>query len=183
MTLEAIQKSFLIDQTKQEVDVDSINGAVIGGLVDLQALDEIGSQYKNAADQLVSYVSKNRDIAYEYAYPIIFLYRHYLELKLKSIKPTFKNNHPFEPLLDHLLEWSDHPRIPQWVRNALKDRVNEFKIIDNSSMRFRYPLGNDDEVGEEYLVDLSRMKGAIADIEIIIEIISMEIKAMEAQVK
>lgn len=163
--LKSIKKSFLIDQTKQDIEVESLNGAVIGGFMDLLRLDDIASQYKNCADSLVDKVSKDREFAYEYAYPIIFLYRHYLETRLKSIFSSKKNTHSLDSLLNLLITFCEEKNVPNWLKEALKNRVNDFNLIDPTSTRFRY--GSKD-AQEEFLVDLSRMKLIISEFEVVI---------------
>lgn len=163
--LSAINQSFLIDQTKQDVEVEYLNGAVIGGWADMQDIKEIAAQYKRCADELVEKTSKDREFAFEYAYPIIYLYRHYLELRLKSIHRKTKSSHKFEWLLDNLLLIAKENNFPDWLTKALKDRVSEFKTIDNTSIRFRY--GSEPE--DEYIVNLNGMKLVIDDIEKVIE--------------
>lgn len=164
--LDALQKSFLIDVAKTDVDVESINGSVIGGWVDMQMLNEIAISYLNAANELVNRTSKESEFAYEYAYPIIFLYRHAIELKLKSIKNGYKENHSLHQLRDNLIDMVED-RMPLNLQNSLKERINEFIIIDERGTRFRYGS----EPKDELIVDFIQMKNVVKEIFKVVETI------------
>lgn len=107
--------------------------------------------YKYAADSLVIQVNEkaaNQDIL---VFPIVFLYRHYLELALKYIiadgrdllgeKRSFPTHHKIEylwPLTKEIIRkiWSGDE--PEEVK--LTDHVvGELSKIDPGSMSFRYP--------------------------------------------
>ena len=115
---------------------------------------QLTNSYKEAADRLVSVTSDSFSYAMHGA-PIMFMYRHYIELRLKSL------------LLD-AGELLDEPQdIPaqhyirtlwQRVRSLLlkispgsdgdwftrADQViNEFDRLDPTSFAFRYPVGRD----------------------------------------
>ena len=131
-----------------------LNGYIlIGGFADMQSVLSIAESYKGRADDLVEITIGNSDIAYEYTFPILFLYRHSLELFLKSIYPNFKRQHSFENLIDNLKAIAQN-KIPEEILNELVARINEFKEIDNRSTRFRY--GN--QLGEEFLVHLNQLR-------------------------
>ena len=107
--------------------------------------------YKNAADYLVEHAVKEWP-ADMLVYPIVFLYRQYLELQLKDLlQILFKCHrlscrlpithdlmqiwHRFRPLVESLdeklegVEYYDH----------IEARIKEFDIIDKTSYSFRYP--------------------------------------------
>lgn len=126
--------------------------------------------YKEAADNIVSYILNNHIYPDYLIYPIVFLYRHYLELQLKLIirngnKYGYKllnklkeygNCHDINKLWKEcrnisLLKWPD---LPIGSINAIKACINEFWEIDKSSTSFRYPFRLD---GEHSLPDLTHI--------------------------
>lgn len=107
--------------------------------------------YKEAGDLLVESVANRRGMADSLIFPIVFLYRHYIELRLKSLL------HDGCRLLD--LEYkqkSEHQLLKLWpkVRDILvelwpdddksqleaMDRlIMQFEQVDPRSTTFRYP--------------------------------------------
>lgn len=137
-----------------DVPDSELNGYVlIGGFADMQSLLTIAESYKNRADDLVEIAVRDSDIAYEYTFPILFLYRHSLELFLKSIKPDFKRNHSLDDLLENLKNRAKN-KMPDYVLRDLVSRINEFIEIDKRSTRFRF--GN--QLGEEFLIHLNQLR-------------------------
>lgn len=112
--------------------------------------------YKEAADNLSRNIMQSGTDQDTLIYPIVFLYRHYLELVLKSIimriqllndeKLKIPSHHKLEPL------WSDCKKA---IKNILKredikydikpvnDAIIQFSGIDNKSMTFRYPVSKE----------------------------------------
>lgn len=163
MTLEHLNKKILIDQdTVDELTLD--NYVAIGGLIDLIGMRTIADSYKNRADDLVEIAVNNRDIAYEYTYPILFLYRHALELYLKIISTDIKKTHKFDNLILNLREKAKD-RLPDKILRELISRIDEFKELDNRSTRFRY--GN--QLGGEYLINLWQLRLIFNEIALILK--------------
>lgn len=107
--------------------------------------------YKKAADILVEYI-KHTQRDHDYlVYPIVFLYRHHLELIIKKI---IKDGNQ---LLDILNKVPQHHKIKQLWDNcktivqkvwpegspddldAVEQCLNQFNEIDQTSIGFRYP--------------------------------------------
>lgn len=150
-----------------DVPDSELNGYVlIGGFADMQSLLTIAESYKSRADDLVEITVRDSDIAYEYTFPILFLYRHSLELFLKSLKSDFKRKHPFEDLIKNIKDRAKN-RIPDDALNELIARINEFIEMDNRSTRFRY--GN--QIGEEFLVHLNQLRQTFNEMVTIIKLI------------
>lgn len=164
--LREIQNSFLIDQTKVDIHIEALNGACIGGFVDLQSLNYIAYSYLITGEKLIDFTNKNKDIAYEYAYPIIFIYRHALEIKLKTISVHYKKDHSFGKLLPDLLSLVGSFMSDE-LKKKLSQRINEFILLDNESTRFRYGS----EPKDEYLIDLDKMGKVVKEIFLIIDTI------------
>ncbi|HRE53683.1 MAG TPA: hypothetical protein PLP22_02680 [Candidatus Competibacter sp.] len=107
--------------------------------------------YKCAADSLVTQIIQTRSNQDILVFPIVFLYRHYLELALKYIiadgrkllgeKGSFPTHHKIEhlwPLAKGILRkiWSgSEPKEVELIDHLIK----ELSIIDPDSMSFRYP--------------------------------------------
>ena len=108
--------------------------------------------YKDAADILVEYIKKsNRNLEF-IVYPIVFLYRHYLELQLKmiikdgyqllSLDKDYSKCHKLDEL------WNDckiifkkiWPKGDKEHLEAMDDYINEFCQVDPTSTEFRYPV-------------------------------------------
>jgi hypothetical protein len=128
-------------------DSDWKNNACLNFAGDMSIGYIIG--YKLAADKLVEYVTsegKDQDFL---VYPITFLYRHHLELLLKSIisngnellgtKTTSKLDHGIERLWTEargliIKIWKDVPKEIEKIDHF----INQFAKVDPSSEAFRY---------------------------------------------
>ena len=121
--------------------------------VDSWELYAIG--YKDAADALCESVFKTGRHADSFIYPIAFLYRHYLELRLKEViaagqalldqTPDLKHIHKIDVLwrsCRKILEevWPDSPRDDL---DAVENCIRQFSQVDPESMSFRYPITKD----------------------------------------
>jgi hypothetical protein len=107
--------------------------------------------YKEAGDSLVNSVGDRRGTADSLIFPIVFLYRHYIELRLKSLL------HDGHRLFDkEHKQRSEHQLSKLWpkVRNifveiwpdgnkddlaAFDSLINQFEQVDPRSTTFRYP--------------------------------------------
>ena len=72
----------------------------------------------------------------EAAYPILFNYRHSLELYLKAIMPA-QHNHRLDVLASHLRPLLTGQYPPDQIE-ILIQRIEEFHQMDPSSTVFRY---------------------------------------------
>ncbi len=108
--------------------------------------------YKNAADYLVDYSAERHEMD-SLVYPIMFLYRHYLEIQLKDILRMLYLHHGktcstptdhklFElwcevrPLMEEV--YGDFEDIER--NNYIEARVKEVVQVDVGSYAFRYPV-------------------------------------------
>ena len=117
--------------------------------------------YKDAADSLIDsaiHLGPNFMV-----YPIMFLYRHYLEIQLKSILLTFQeylgmplklpdpNLHALQYLWNEVLKleciaierdlWDSDDTLSSYKETA--ELINEFSKLDRGSYDFRYPVKKD----------------------------------------
>ena len=111
--------------------------------------------YKEAADILVTYVEENPRWQDILVYPIIFLYRQYLELAIKSlikqarrlqnISEPFPKNHRIDQLwrvCSGLLR-DISPGESEEEQNQIGRLIDEFCRVDPTSTAFRYPEDRD----------------------------------------
>jgi hypothetical protein len=128
--------------------------------------DAYAEGYKKAADIIVQYIiNNNRDQDY-LIFPVVFLYRHYLELRLKELIVVSSR------LLDHDVSVPTHhdlvslwkqvrPNLEQvWpeqekhVLDKVEERLKELSEADLRSFGFRYPI---DTKGQPTLVKLKHI--------------------------
>ena len=135
--------------------------------------------YKRAGDVLVEHVKNTHSDQDTLVYPIVFLYRQYIELRLKIIisdgnhfleaKKEFPTHHDIVNL------WVECKNIiiKMFVDDPIKDLtalekcIKEFANIDPSSESFRYPVDkkgspNLSELQHINLRNLSEVMGRIA---------------------
>lgn len=109
--------------------------------------------YKRGADRLVAEANDNRAMRDFFVYPVIFCYRHFLELSLKYLIATYG------PLVSVAPNWSTHKLEKLWAeaatvldaygvphdeaRTAVVVCIEEFAKIDAESFAFRYPTERD----------------------------------------
>lgn len=134
--------------------------------------------YRKAADYLVDR-SVNEGFL---VYPIIFLYRHYLELQLKDLLQQLYRYHnlSYELCRTHDLTqlWNRVRPLMEEISNSPEDieinnhievRIKEFVQIDEGSFNFRYPedkkghssLTNVPKQGGQDMINLLQVRGVI----------------------
>lgn len=119
--------------------------------------------YKEAADILADKIIDNRSVQDYLVFPAIFLYRHFVELSLKSIirygfelyniNIDYKQNHKLEDLWRdcRLLIEKNWPKEKEYVGilNSTENIIKEFSKIDSSSCETRYPEPKRDGKGKK----------------------------------
>lgn len=108
--------------------------------------------YKEAADLLVEHVVNHRASQDTLVYPILFSYRHYIELVIKdTLRMAIRlQDVADQPMGNHNIEnlWGELHKLllvifPDEMVNELKDvfrLVGEFYKVDARSFSFRYPV-------------------------------------------
>lgn len=145
-------------------------GFLIGGMVSKFHQIEIARSYRSAAEHLISEI-KDSPEPLDYAYPVLFLYRHCLELYLKIIL----NNAPSEKKikihdLDSLIKNIENEyqkKIPNWI----KARLLDFHFLDPKSTSFRYIDAMPDEVSnlDEFWIDFEHLHLVIENLCLLFE--------------
>ena len=107
--------------------------------------------YKQAADALVDYVKQTHLHQDTLVFPVVFLYRQYLELRLKQLlrdgfqlldqSARFPKTHQLgrlwagcRPMLSRV-----EPAVSESELEAVDEAIAEFTAVDPTSQAFRYP--------------------------------------------
>ena len=141
-------------------DIDWMNNACLCYGENLYA-----AGYKQAADLLVKYVLEKHIDQDTLVYPIVFLYRHYIELQLKEIISLGKGlDLDIKVEKDHELKslWLESRQIiaevwPEDSNNdikAVQEIIHQFSACDPGSTAFRYPTT---KKGKPSLTDLEQI--------------------------
>lgn len=112
------------------------HGFLIGGMLPAERV-ELAEQYLKAANLLVGAIQKKQVGDFEIAYPVLFLYRHALEVLIKHFIGREVNHHRLDALADDLVSFvRDHHgvKVPSWIVK----RLREIARIDPTSEAFRY---------------------------------------------
>lgn len=136
-------------------DEDWWHNACLNYLDDNWGLYEHG--YKRAGDLLVEHIKDVRLEQDSLVFPIVFLYRQYIELKLKELirsgnqlldtPEDFPKHHKLDQLWKQcrrILEKVE-PVCPKQDLDAVEECIQQFSEKDPTSMAFRYPTGKDDK--------------------------------------
>jgi hypothetical protein len=100
--------------------------------------EEMSRQFLNAADHLVEGIRRREHEDYRMVYPVLFLYRHAIELLLKSALHNSAKHHRLDTLFADLRCLYSHATghdAPQWMTA----RIAELAQFDPISTAFRYP--------------------------------------------
>ncbi|MDX1995005.1 MAG: hypothetical protein SF029_21670 [bacterium] len=150
-----LQEWKIFQDVPEEIDETWRHVALFGGMVDLAKTDySLACDFKHAGDILISRGLNHHDReAYELLYPVLYLYRHAIELYLKAIIRPKKRDHNLGYLfaeLEKLL--SQHYGVdvlPIKFRKPLEEMINH----DPRATTFRY-ADVETNAPEEVIVDL-----------------------------
>lgn len=115
-------------------------GFMFGGMCSTTKQD-LGQQYFEAANLLVAAIDHDEMEDYRLAHPVLFLYRHSIELTLKSliewmVKPNVWG-HDLVSLSDIFVQ-AVRRKFGQEVPDWITSRIKEIAVIDPDSTTFRY---------------------------------------------
>jgi hypothetical protein len=108
--------------------------------------------YKKAADALVEKIKKTQRDQDFLVFPIVFLYRQYLELSLKLLvklgnelldeNQDFPKKHELDKLwkICRSMLVKIEPKVSQHDLEAIDEAITQFCTIDPTSQAFRYPV-------------------------------------------
>lgn len=156
------------------------NNACLNFVHDGWSIYAIG--YKDAADTLVSHIDEKRRYQDTLVYPVVFLYRQYLELALKDIIRKGRRLQDISDPFPQIHKIDDLWRICSKLLNEISPGdsmdelaeigrlISEFCTIDPLSMAFRYPedkKGNPSLPGMTH-INLRNVRDVIGKISVIL---------------
>lgn len=142
-------------------------GFMIGGMA-LPTKNELSQQYFNAAHLLVEAIKRDELEDYKLVNPILFLYRHSLELLLKSF--VCSTGHDLKALaveFETAVKRRFSRSVPSWVMV----RLREMAKIDPTSTAFRY--------SEKYDKTLKRHVAVDGEVYVSLEHLQVVMKALQ----
>lgn len=141
----------LFQEPSEEMDETWRHGSLIGGMA-CRDLPQVARAYKLAADELLKQALEKYE-PHELDYPVLFLYRHTVEVYLKAALDAPPEHHDLSRLIQ-LLEAESGKKIATWV----KDRLWDFHRIDKMAALFRYA---DPPVDGELWIDFHQLQAVI----------------------
>jgi len=156
----------LASQHERDDEWSSPPGFVVGGMANM-SYQHLGQQYFNAAHMLTENILQQEAFtSYELSNPVLYLYRHSIELFLKAIMRDAAKTHKLCTLADEYREFIKNEfeaEVPDWILKRMRDLAD----IDPASTAFRYnetydrKKGVDQPVIGEYHVDLRHLRSAM----------------------
>jgi hypothetical protein len=141
----------LFQEPSEEMDETWRHGTLIGGMA-CRDLRQVARAYKLAADELLKQALEKYE-PHELDYPVLFLYRHTVEVYLKAALGDPPEHHDLSRLIQ-LLEAESGKKIAPWV----KDRLWDFHKIDSMAALFRYA---DPPADGELWIDFHQLQAVI----------------------
>lgn len=142
-------------------DRELLTGALLlnwNGAAGIEA-PEVGAAYRAAAERLLD-AAISENASWEALYPVLFCYRHALEVTLKSMLLTPAKNHRLPEIwatVQSRVEGRYQPDQVAW----LTDRILEFDRVDPSSTAFRYHDAVPSRRGAELWVDFHHLRATM----------------------
>ena len=153
----------IFQEPPEHVDETWTHGAMLGGMCGYDE-QELAESYFAAGDALVQSVLDGKHDGRNMINPVMYVYRHAIELYLKCIVQPPVRNHNLASLLErfcqHVRERSQEP-IPAWITKP----ISELAAYDRGSDVFRYESDRDGRyfpTGGESWVDLRSVRAQMA---------------------
>ena len=139
--------------SEEQDDVNFESSVIFGGMSPLGDALTLANAFKESGDMLIASFQGDIDI-YKYISPILYQYRHAVELYLKSVIAKEEKIHDLQKLYSRFKqkikdEFSED--IPSWFENI----ILAFDKVDKGGSVFRY---GGDIAGDEIIVDLNHIK-------------------------
>ncbi|MBN8590749.1 MAG: hypothetical protein J0M33_03280 [Anaerolineae bacterium] len=129
--------------------------ALFGGMVDGAHDDySLANNFRQAGDILIQRGLGDID-AHELLYPVLYNYRHAIELYLKAIVKPKERNHDLSKLMkqfNKFIQETHSEKVPAWF----EELIGEFIKFDPKATTFRYPGRT--SAPEEHMVDLPKLQ-------------------------
>jgi len=127
------------------------HGTLIGGMA-ARHLAQVARSYKVAADELADRAPAS-PVPHELDYPVLFLYRHAIELYLKALLSEGPRTHDLGRLIG-LLEEQYGGKLDGWIAHRLRD----FHEINRRPDMFRYA---ESPSGGELWIDFHQLQAVL----------------------
>jgi hypothetical protein len=140
MVLDDLEKIFqqqIFQAPPDDIDETWRHGAILGGILyDVNTTLRVADAFKLAGDILVDKVLISDTEAYEIIYPVLYNYRHCLELYLKAVLKDARGHKLLEMAekLEEQIQKQLKAKLPTWF----KKWILEFDDFDRGSDTFRY---------------------------------------------
>jgi len=149
------QNTPILQEPPEDLDETWTHGLLLnGGLVD--GYLELARNYKRSADALLDSALERGEEARDWGHPVLFGYRHALELYLKIIGRVEESTHSLRECLNHIEKRHKHK-----VGSPIREWILEFDKIDPRGTAFRYADGEAWTLRyAEFWVDFLQLKHA-----------------------
>jgi hypothetical protein len=148
------ERGLIFEELPDELDDSWRHGSLLGGMASCPDNREMAKAYRLCANTLVDRNTHEYE-AYEVVYPILFLYRHALELYLKAILGEGRSmGHNIEKLASVFRENYKNSYGCDLPKHAIR-LMNEIATYDRPGTTFRYTEGFSEG---EYWVDFEKLK-------------------------
>lgn len=172
----------IFQEPPEDLDESWTHGALVGGLVWLSHQADIARSYSCAADTLIEKAVEER-LSWEVVYPVIFLYRHAVEIALKALFPGVPHNHQLNKLIDQA-DVRIRAVLPTHEADWVKARLLEFVEVDPRSTAFRFAGAKVDGVirsDGEWWIDFPHLRQTMKIILPLLEVIAWGDPSSEAE--
>jgi len=140
----------ILQAPPEDLDETWTYGILLNGAADLL---ELARNYKRGADSILDSALKAGE-ARDWGYPVLFTYRHALELYLKIIGRNEDLTHSLKECVEQI-----EKQLKQKIGSPIREWILEFDTVDPFGTAFRYA---DDEAGtlrySEFWVDFVQLK-------------------------
>lgn len=150
----------LFREPPEELNEDWRHGTLIGGMAQLDDIFALADSYKLAGDMLVD-AALSRDESFELICPVVYNYRHTIELYLKATIGQSKMDHDLFWLLQEfkkILKSEFNTTLPNWFEGV----ILAFNDFDPKGTTFRYGGNVPGEVWAD-IVHIKKLMGWMAE--------------------
>jgi hypothetical protein len=159
-------KYAIFQEPPPDVDETWTHGAMLGGMIGY-ADEDLAESYFLAGDTLIAAILKGDATGHDLVNPVMYVYRHGIELYLKCIVHPSNRSHSLGSLLDAFCR---HVRegYGETVPPVITKPITEFAMYDQRSDVFRYETNKDgknhEPIGQqgEFWIDLPSLKASMA---------------------
>lgn len=153
----------------EDIDESWTHGAVLGGMVGYDD-QSLARSYFMAGDMLIEQVLASDERGQDVVCPILYLYRHGIELHLKILMKPARLNHSIGSLLDafsHHVQGKYREQVPPWLTGPIKQLAD----FDPNSDLFRYGRTKPPSVSQRFTnsgelwIDLKKLRKTMSRIE------------------